>query len=64
MWQWLSQHKVLFNIVKYLTKSPVLKYYSANDEVTIQRDAFDTGLEAVLIQTGQAVLHLKCTRRR
>ena len=36
-WQWLTQHKVTFTTVKkYLTESPVLKYYSVNDEFTIQ----------------------------
>ena len=37
--QWLTQHKVAFNTVKkYLTESPVLKYYSVKDEFTIQCD--------------------------
>ena len=57
-WQWLTQHKVAFNTVKkYLTESPVLKYYSVNDEVTIQCDASDTGLGAVLLQKGQPVCY-------
>ena len=57
-WQWLTQHKVAFNTVKkYLTESPVLKYYSMNDEVTIQCDASDTGLGAVLLQKGQPVCY-------
>ena len=35
-WQWLKQHSVAFNTVKkYLTESPVLKYYNVNEEVTI-----------------------------
>ena len=42
---------------KYLTESPVLKYYSVNDEVTIQCDASDTGLGAVLLQKGQPVCY-------
>lgn len=39
-WQWLTQHSIAFNTVKkYLTESPVLKYYNINEEVTIQCDA-------------------------
>ena len=54
----LAQHKGAFNTVeKYLTESPVLKYYSVNDEVTIQCDAADTGLGAVLMQNGQPMCY-------
>ena len=42
---------------KYLTKYPVLKYYNVNEEVTIQCDASETGLRAVLMQKGQPVCY-------
>ena len=55
-WQWLTQHSIAFNTVKkYLTESPVLKYYNVNEEVTTQCDASKTGLGAVLMQKGQPV---------
>lgn len=57
-WQWLTQHSIAFNTVKkYLTESPVLKYYNVNEEVTIQCDASETGLGAVLMQKGQPVCY-------
>ena len=53
-WQWLTQHSIAFNTVKkYLTESPVLKYYNVNEDVTIQCDASETCLGAVLMQKGQ-----------
>ena len=55
-WQWLKQHSIAFNTVKkYLTESPVLKYYNVNEEVTIQCDASETDLGAVLMQNGQPI---------
>ena len=57
-WQWMTQHSIAFNTVKkYLTESPVLKYYNVNEEVTIQCDASETGLGAVLMQKGQPVCY-------
>jgi len=57
-WQWLVQHSIMFNTVKkYLTESPVLKYYNVNEEVTSQCDASETGLGAVLRQKGQPVCY-------
>ena len=48
----------MFNTVKkYLTESPVLKYYNVNEEVTSQCDASETGLGAVLRQKGQPVCY-------
>lgn len=57
-WQWLEQHSVAFNTVKkYLTESPVLRYYDVQEEVTIQCDASETGMGAVLMQNGQPVCY-------
>ena len=57
-WQWLKQHSVAFNAVKkYLTESPVLKYYNVNEEVTIQCDASETGVGVVLMQNGQPICY-------
>ena len=56
--QWLKQHSIAFNTVKkYLTESPVLKYYIVNKEVTIECDASETALGAVLIQNGQPICY-------
>ena len=55
-WCWLEQHQKAFNTVKqYLADAPVLKYYDINKDVTIQRDASETGLGAVLMQQGQTI---------
>ena len=55
-WHWMTQQSIAFNTVKkYLTESPVLEYYNVNEEVTIQCDASETGLGAVLMQKGQPV---------
>ena len=59
-WQWLKQHSIAFNTVKtYLTETPVLKYYDVKDDVTIQCDASETGLGAVLMQNGQKQMAFK-----
>ncbi|CAB3998294.1 Hypothetical predicted protein [Paramuricea clavata] len=47
----LEQHEKAFKTVKdYLAKAPVLAYYDVTKEVTIQCDASETGLGAVLLQ--------------
>ena len=57
-WQWLKQHSIAFNTVnKYLTESRVLKYYIVKEEVTIQCDAYETALGAVLMQNGQPICY-------
>ena len=38
-----------------VTNTPILRYYSLRDEVTIQCDASQTGLGAALLQNGQPV---------
>ena len=42
-------------VKKFLTESPVLKFYDVQEEVTIQCDSSDTGIGAVLLQNGQPV---------
>ncbi|CAB3985408.1 Transposon Ty3-G Gag-Pol poly, partial [Paramuricea clavata] len=53
-WCWLEQHQQAYDTVKKsLAKAPVLRYYDVSKEVTIECDASDTGLGAVLTQDGQ-----------
>ena len=55
-WCWLAQHQKAFITVKeYLANAPVLKYFDVNEEVTIQCDASETALGAVLMQKGQPI---------
>jgi hypothetical protein len=47
-----------FKTVKdYLAKAPVLAYYDVTKEVTIQCDASETGLGAVLLQEDQPIAY-------
>ena len=56
-WGWLEQHQQAYDIVKKsLAKAPVLRYYDVSKEVTIECDASETGLGAVLTQDGQPVV--------
>ena len=56
-WCWLEQHQQAFNNVKKaLAKAPVLRYYDVKKEITIECDASDTGLGAMLMQEGQPVV--------
>ena len=55
-WIWSdSQEKAWNDIKRAITQAPVLRYYSLNDEVTLQCDASDTGLGAALLQLQQPV---------
>ena len=57
-WCWLKQLEQAFKTVKeYLIKAPVLAYYNINKDVTIQCDASETGLGAVLLQGDQPVAY-------
>jgi len=38
-----------------VTEAPVLKYFEPKEEFTLQSDASDTGLGAVLTQNGQPI---------
>ena len=56
-WCWLEQHQQAYDTVKKsLAKALVLRYYDVSKEVTIECDASDTGLGAVLMQDGQPVV--------
>jgi len=56
VFDWLPQHEKAFEKVKELiTNAPVLKYYDATCDVTIECDSSDVGLGAVLLQNGQPV---------
>ena len=56
--EWVSsetQEKVWSDIKTPISRAPVLRFYSPQDEVTLQCDASDTGLGAVLLQLQQPV---------
>ena len=56
--QWLDQHSVAMNTIKkFLTEAPVLRYYDMSKPVTVQCDASQSGLGAVLLQDGQPVCY-------
>ena len=53
---WAKQHDEAFATIQQLViQHPVLKFYNIEEEVTIQTDASDKGLGAVLLQSGQPV---------
>ena len=53
---WARQHDETFATIKQLViQHPVLKFYNIEEEVTIQTDASEKGLDAVLLQNGQPV---------
>ena len=53
---WARQHDETFATIKQLViQHPVLKFYNIEEEVTIQTDASEKGLGAVLLQNGQPV---------
>ena len=55
-WEWLPEHKAALNKIKsLLSKEPCLRYYDLKEEVTIEADASQFGLGAVLYQQGQPV---------
>ena len=59
--QWLDQHSIAMNrIKKFLTEGPVLCYYDMSRPVTVQCDASQSGLGAVLLQYGQPVCYASC----
>ena len=56
--QWLLQHSLAMNTIKKsLTETPVLRYYDVNKPITVQCDASQSGLGAVLLQDGQPVCY-------
>lgn len=57
-WVWDSTHQTAFEKLKEaVTKTPVLRYYNLNEEVTLQCDASQSGLGATLMQHGQSVAY-------
>jgi len=53
---WATQHDKAFATIQQLViQHPVLKFYNIEEDVTIQTDASDKGLGAVLLQNGQPV---------
>ena len=53
-WHWTEHQDQAFQRIRQLvTKAPVLKYYEPTEELTLQSDASQTGLGAVLTQNGQ-----------
>ncbi|KAL9979645.1 hypothetical protein ACROYT_G017335 [Oculina patagonica] len=57
-WHWEEQHEASFKKVKEaLALSPVLGYYDAKKELTLQVDTSSTGLGAALIQEGQPIAY-------
>ena len=56
--QWLEQHAVaMATVKKFLTEAPVLKYYDVSKPVTVQCDASQSGLGAVLLQDDQPICY-------
>ena len=59
--QWLDQHSIAMNTIKkFLTEAPILRYYDVSKPVTVQCDASQSGLGAVLLQDGQPVCYASC----
>ena len=53
---WATHHNKAFTAIQQLViQHPVLKFYDVNEEVTIQTDASNKGLGALLTQNGQPV---------
>ena len=53
---WAKQHDEAFATIQQLViQHPVLKFYNLEEEVTLQTDASNKGLGAVLLQGGQPV---------
>lgn len=57
-WHWHEQQEQSFKAIKEtLAAAPVLAYYNAKEELTLQVDASSTGLGAALIQGGRPVAY-------
>ena len=55
-YEWINAHTVTMNALRQsLAKARVLKYYDVMVPVTVQHDAIQYGLGAVLLQEGQPV---------
>ena len=57
-WCWEDAQATALNQLKEaVTRTPVLRYYSLDNEVTLQCDASQSGLGAALLQNGQPVAY-------
>ena len=57
-WIWDSAQQTAFEKLKEaVTRTPVLRYYCLDEEVTLQCDASQSGLGATLMQNGQPVAY-------
>ena len=57
-WTWESPQQTAWDTLKKaVTSTPVLRYYNLKEEVTLQCDASQSGLGAVLTQNGQPVAY-------
>ena len=62
LWFWREAQENALNALKTaVTKAPVLRYYSSQEEVTIQCDTSQSGLGAALLQNGQPVAYASRT---
>ena len=62
MWRWDPEHQRTFHGIKSVISSlPVLAYFDAKAEHTIQCDASKQGLGAILLQDGQPVMYISRT---
>ena len=58
-WNWTAQHEGAFLKLKVtIANGPVLKYYNAEEELTVQCDVLDTDLGTALMQKGKPVAFL------
>ena len=57
-WEWgPTQQAALQNLKAAVSTTPVLRYYTVNEEVTLKCDASQTSLGASLLQNGQPVAY-------
>ena len=62
VWRWDPEHQRAFEGIKSVISSlPVLAYFDAKSEHTIQCDASKQGLGAVLLQEGKPVMYISRT---
>ena len=61
-WCWESKHQSAFESIKVeITKTPILAYFDATKEHTIQSDGSQRGLGGVLLQDGKPVIYISRT---
>ena len=57
-WWWGPEHNQSVRMVSdAVTSAPVLRYFNPLEDVTVQADASDFGLGAVLLQCGHVVAY-------